>query len=108
MKKLLLLISILFCFCACTSIENEYEVTIVYTIDGAMKTETRLLHVPERYTPAYSYDGINLDVFALHGRITSFDCDRIYSGALDIKIISFDYELKRSYKVSRWDGHEIK
>ena len=108
MKKLFLFISILFCFCSCSTIENEYEITIIYTIDGVEKTETRLLHVPEKYTPAYSYDGIELDVFALHGRFTSFDCHRIYSGALDIKVISFDYELKRSYKVSTWDGHELK
>ncbi len=113
MKKIVLLVSILFCICSCEPYtSNSYEITISYYIDGnGPKTEVVIMDCPESYKPAYLYDGETLRIFGISGEsiyVHQKDQKIIYQGSLSIEVESFDYKLIRAYKTSQWNGREIK
>jgi len=113
MKKVFLIIATLFCICSCTTIDNDYQATIVYSINGGEAvTETIDIRLPDGYTPNYIYqeeDGDkNLYIRGVCGSYLSLTRQIVYSGRLKIDVISFNYKLIRSYKASKFDGHEIK
>lgn len=113
MKKIVLLVSILFCLCSCEPYTcNSYEITISYYIDGnGPKTEVVIMDFPESYKPAYVYDGETLRIFGIFAKsicVDQKDQKIIYQGSLNIEVESFDYKLIREYKTSQWNGREIK
>ena len=113
MKRLFLIIATLFCLSSCTEIDNDYQATIVYSINGGeVVTETIDIRLPDGYTPNYIYqeeDGDkNLYIRGVSGSYLSPTRQIVYSGRLDVEVMSFNYKLIRSYKVSQFDGHEIK
>lgn len=113
MKRLFLIIATLFCLSSCTAIDNDYQATIVYSINGGEAvTETIDIRLPDGYTPNYicqEEDGNkNLYIRGVHGSYFSPTRQIVYSGRLDVEVMSFNYKLIRSYKVSQFDGHEIK
>lgn len=113
MKRLFLIITTLFCLCSCTAIDNEYLATIVYSINGGEAvTETIDIRLPDGYTPNYicqEKDGIKkLYIRGIDGSYFSPGLVTIYTGRLDAHVMSFNYKFIRSYKVSQFDGHEIK
>lgn len=113
MKRLLLIIATLFCLCSCTETDNDYQATIVYSINGGEAvTETIDIRLPDGYTPNYiyqeEYGDKNLYIRGVSGSYFSPTRQTVYRGRLKIDVISFDYKLIRSYKVSQFDGHEIK
>ena len=113
MKRLFLIIATLFCVCSCTKICNDYQTTIVYSINGGEAvTETIDIRLSDGFTPNYIFqeeDGDKkLYIRGVCGSVFSSNRKIVYSGRLKIDVISFDYKLIRSYKVSQFDGHEIK
>ncbi len=114
MKKVFLIIAALFCICSCTEIDKDYQATIVYSINGGEPiTETiDILRLPDGYTPNYVYqeeDGDKkLYIRGVCGSSFSPSFVTIYTGRLDVHVMSFNCKLIRSYKVSQFDGHEIK
>lgn len=113
MKRLFLIIATLFCLSSCTAIDNDYQATIVYSINGGeVVTETIDIRLPDGYTPNYIYqeeDGDkNLYIRGVSGSYFSPTRQIVYRGRLDVEVMSFNYKLIRSYKVSQFDGHEIK
>ena len=113
MKRLFLIIATLFCLSSCTAIDNDYQATIVYPINGGeVVTETIDIRLPDGYTPNYIYqeeDGDKkLYIRGVSGSYYSPTRQIVYRGRLDVEVMSFNYKLIRSYKVSQFDGHEIK
>ena len=113
MKRLLLFIATLFCICSCTAIDNDYQATIVYSINGGEAiTETVDIRLPDGHIPNYIYqeeDGNkNLYIRGVYGPYFSPRFVTIYTGRLDVHVISFNYKFIRSHKVSQFDGHEIR
>jgi hypothetical protein len=108
MKKLLLLLGLLLCISSCTPIdETVYEYTISYTIEGKQITETHRLNMPSTYVPSYRLDQNSLKIIGTYG-ISSLTYTTIYQGSLNVKVTDFDYKTIRTFKASKWDGHEIK
>ena len=113
MKKFILLLGLLLLVCSCTDTDKEYRATIVYTLnDGQPIKETITLNMPEMYTPVYVLlreDDTNvLYVAGTWYNSTYFRTHTVYQGSLKVNVVSFDYQLIRSYTVSSIDGHEIK
>lgn len=108
MKKLLILFSILLCMCSCIPIdESVYEYTISYTIEGKQITETHRLNMPSIYVPSYRLDQNTLKIIGSYGT-SSRSYTTIYQGSLNVKVTDFNYKEIRTFKASKWDGHEIK
>ena len=114
MKKFILLIGLLLCICSCTRTECEYRVTTVYTLNGDLKmSDTVTMKMPDHYVPAYVlykdyYGETELYVLGVSGRLSSPHCHVVYKGSLNVKVVSFDFYKVREYKVSEFDGHELK
>jgi hypothetical protein len=113
MKKVFLIIATLFCICSCTAISNDYQATIVYSINGGEEiTETIDIRLPDAYTPNYicqEKNGVkDLYIRGVSGSYFSPWFVTIYTGRRDVEVISFNYKLMRSYEVSLFNGHEIK
>lgn len=111
MKKLkwfILFIGFLLSSCG-TQIEKEYKVTIEYRINNSYNvSETFPIYLEKSYTPAYSYNGYRLAVYGICGGMISYDYIIVYQGGLPIKVLNFDYRVVRTYKASKFDGHEVK
>jgi len=113
MKKIILLVGILFSLVACNPyMRSEYVIDIGYTIDGGdakiERIESIEMDMPTSYTPIYSYDGQTLMVFGRQPGSESFERHVVYSGTLPIKVSSFEWKRVKTYRASRWDGHELK
>ena len=113
MKKIILLVGILFGLVSCNPyMRSEYAISIEYTIDGGdsriEKVENIKMDMPTSCTPIYSYDGQTLMVFGRQPGHESFKRHVVYSGALPVKVSSFDWKRVKTYRASRWDGHELK
>ncbi len=113
MKKIILLVGILFGLVACNPyMRSEYVISIEYTIDGGdskiERVESIKMDMPTSYTPIYSYDGQTLMVLGRQPGYESFERHIVYSGSLPIKVSSFDWKRVKTYRASRWDGHELK
>ena len=108
MKKLLLLLGLLLCMCSCAPFyKTVYEYTISYTIEGKQITETHRVDMPSSYVPSYRLDQNSLKIIGSYGT-TSMPYTTIYQGSLNVKVTDFDYKTIRTFKASKWDGHEIK
>ncbi len=113
MKKIILLIGILFSLVACNPyLRSEYVIDIGYTIDGGNskieKIESIKMDMPTSYAPIYSYDGQTLMIYGRKPGYESFERHVVYSGTLPVKVSSFEWKRVKTYRVSRLDGHEIK
>ena len=113
MEKFILFIGLLLCMYSCTDIECEYRVTTVYTLNGDLKiSDTVTMKIPNHCVPAYVLrrdDGeTELYVQGVDGRMSSPHSHVVYKGPLNVKVVSFDYYKIREYKVSTFDGHELK
>lgn len=111
MKKIIKwIIPLVLLLCSCgTYTKKEYTITVKYCINNSYDVvETFPMCLEKSYTPAYSYDGHRLAVYGIRGGLTSFEFIVVYQGNLPIRVNDFNYELKRVYKASKFDGHEIK
>ena len=113
MKKIILLIGILFGLVACNPyMRSEYVISIEYTIDGGdskiERVENIKMDMPTSYTPIYSYDGQTLMIFGAKTGYASCERQIVYSGSLPVKVSSFEWKRVKTYRASRWDGHELK
>ena len=70
------------------------------------------MKISNRCVPSYVLrrdDGeTELYVHAINGRMSSTHSHVVYKGPLNVKVVSFDYYKIREYKVSTFDGHELK
>lgn len=107
MKKLIVLFCLLLYLCSCTMDKTVYECNISYTINGNPVTETFQLNMASSYVPSYRLDQKSLTIIGSSGS-SSLTYKTIYRGSLDVKVTEFDYKIVRSYKASKWDGHELK
>ena len=115
MKKSLTLLGVItaillfICAPACTpSDKSEYRCTIVYTLDGAQHSTTVTASFPSDYVPAYSCGGGKIKLVGVGPGEFQVRIQDIYVGNLPASVQKFDYTLIRTYKASRWDGHELK
>ena len=97
MKRLLLLFGLILCMCSSCSplTKHEYECTITYTIENTTYTGTINMSAPDGYTPVY---------ICKKGEL-------LIGAAPETQYVSvqyFDYKTIRTYKVSRFDGRELK
>lgn len=108
MKKLIILLGLILCVCGCSCSmdECEYKCTITYELDGIEHTESYTLHTSPKCYPTYVYTGDELDIITVP--YSMFAVKTVYKGTLKVNVVSFDYKNVRQYKVSRWDGHELK
>lgn len=86
---------------------NVYECNISYTINSSPVTETFQLDMSSSCVPSYRLDQKSLTIIGSSGS-SSLIYKTIYCGSLDVKVKEFDYKIVRSYKASKWDGHELK
>lgn len=109
MKKLFLLVGFLLyiCSCSCSIDETVYEYSISYTIEGNPVSETHKVDMPSVYVPSYVSRPGCIQIIGSYG-MNSMTYATIYKGTLDVKVTNFDYKVIRSYKASKWDGHELK
>lgn len=84
-----------------------YECNISYTINGNPVTETFQLDMASSRVPSYRLDQKSLTIIGASGN-SSLTYKTIYRGSLYVKVTEFDYKIVRSYKASKWDGHELK
>lgn len=113
MKKIILLIGILFGLVACNPyMRSEYVIDIGYTINGGdakiEKIESIKMNMPDSFIPIYSYDGQTLMISGRKPGCESLERHVVYSGSLPIKVSSFEWKKAKTYRASRWDGHELK
>lgn len=108
------LFCLLFISVSCGNVDRvEYECTITYTLGGCSFTETHKADMPVEYIPGYSCgknrDGENKIRLIGSGRgdYQIYYTD-IYKGIQPVSVESFNYKIIRTYKASRWNGHEIK
>lgn len=75
-------------------------------------SDTVTMKMPDYYVPAYVLYEDNgeteLYVLGVSGRLSYPDYHIVYKGTLDVKVVSFDFYKVREYKVSEFDGHEVK
>lgn len=108
MKKLLIIFGILLCISSCTPIDKTvYEYTITYTIAGTQITEVHSVDMPSQFVPSYRLDQNSLKIIGSYGT-SSTPYTTIYQGSLNVKVTDFNYKTIRTFKASRWNGHEIK
>ena len=108
MKKLLILLVSFLCIYSCTPVNKTvYEYTITYTIAGTQITEVHSIDMSSNFVPSYRLDQNSLKIIGTYG-ISSMTYTTIYKGSLNVKVTDFDYKTIRTFKASKWDGHEIK
>ena len=107
MKKIIVLFVSILCLCSCTMEKTVYEYTISYTIEGTSFTETHTIDMPAVYVPSYRLGNGALQIIGSCG-MSSMTHTTIYKGSLNVKVTNFDYKVIRTYKASKWDGHELK
>ena len=115
MKESLTLIGVItaiflfICAPACTPIDHSvYRCSITYTLDKAQHTTTMTMDIPSMYVPAYSCGNGKIKLIGVGPGDYQWYYKDIYAGPLDATVQKFDYTFIRSYKASRWDGHELK
>lgn len=102
-------IFLLICTPSCTPLDrSEYRCTITYTLDGAQHSTTVVTSFPSDYVPAYSCGGGKIKLVGVGPGEYQWYVQDIYVGNLPASVQKFDYTLIRTYKASRWDGHELK
>ena len=98
MKNIALIVLFLCCLTSCVQLD-EYEVTIVYSIDdGEPKTKTINMEMTESCLPTYILDGKSLVVTGAYvnsNRLINSKMHNIIStedGNIKISVLSFDYK----------------
>ena len=113
MKKILLTLISVLALTACGSMpQTDYRYTIGYTIGDTEYTYENTISLPGDYVPVYvlKNDGRehSIIVRGADAASTYLFVDIVYEGGIPCAVNSFDYKPLRTYRVSRWDGRELK
>ena len=112
MKKILLIIAIIAATSCGKMGRTDYEYTMHYDIGGLEYVHKGVIEAPDGYVPTYmaSADEIIVMTTGTGGRYgrQNFSFDLVYSGKEHCSVVKFDYKPVRTYKVSKFNGKEVK
>ena len=98
----------MFSMLSCSPINRcEYLCTITYSIDGISHTEEVKLITGDNCTPAYVHGRDMITVTAIPSSYYH-EGYIIYQGSLPVRVENFEYKLIRKFKVSSFNGRELK
>lgn len=111
MKKILSILILVLALTACESMpQTDYQYTIDYTIGDASYTYQNIISLRYDSVPVYILKNNSSErSIIVKGEVESDHFRQVvYKGRIPCTVKSFDYKPVRVYKVSRWDGSEIK
>ena len=113
MKKILPILILALALTACGSMPcTDYQYTINYTIGDTPYTYQNTISLNGDYIPVYALrnDGRehSIVVRGMTGGSAYIFADIVYEGGIPCTVNNFEYKPLRTYRVSRWDGRELK
>ena len=111
MKKILSILILALALTACGSMpQTDYQYTIDYTIGDASYTYQNIISLRYDSVPVYILKNNSHEhSIIVKGEVESVHFMQVlYKGRIPCTVKSFDYKPVRVYRVSRWDGEEIK
>lgn len=111
MKKILSILILAFALTACGSMpQTDYQYTIDYTIGDASYAYQNIISLRYDSVPVYILKNNSSEhSIIVKGEVESVHFMQVlYKGRIPCTVKSFDYKPVRVYRVSRWDGSEIK
>ena len=113
MKKILSILILVLSLTACGSMpQTDYQYTIDYTIGDASYTYQDIISLRYDYVPVYvlknNSNEHSIVVRGMSGGSAYMFVDIVYEGGIPCTVNNFEYKPLRTYRVSIWDGSELK